>query len=106
MRRARAALLAYPLLDTFCATFQRKRYLHRKATLGDFIAMQLYEDLYSVGKSARFGQLVDKHERVLNVQNQRRGIQARRGDGTLGELIPHVEAIQDPGYAVARGPTS
>ena len=34
------------------ATFEGERYIHRDASLGDFIAMQLYEDPYRVGKSA------------------------------------------------------
>ena len=41
---------------------------------------------------------------MLNVQNKRRGVIARRGDATLGEIIPGEEAIVDPGYTVARGP--
>jgi len=38
------------------------------------------------------------------VQNLRRGVEARRGDGTFGELIPGAQAIRDIGYSVARGP--
>ncbi|MBI3304456.1 MAG: hypothetical protein HYZ72_20530 [Deltaproteobacteria bacterium] len=65
--------------------------------------MHLYEDLYAVGRSARLRARIDTHERVLNVQNLRVGIEARRGDGTFGELIPNVKAITDPGSVVARG---
>jgi len=43
---------------------------------------------------------------VLNVQNKRRGVAARRGDGTFGEIIPGETPIADPGYRVARGPIS
>ena len=46
---------------------------------------------------------IENKETVLNSQNMRKGIKARRGDGTLGELIPHANAIVDPGFAVARG---
>lgn len=49
---------------------------------------------------------IASHEHVLNVQNKRRGIVARRGDGTFGELIPGIVAIVDPGFAVARGPVA
>jgi hypothetical protein len=86
--------------------FAGKRYLHRDSSLGDFVAMHLYEDLHAVGKSKSFRRRVDKQTRVLNAQNRRRGIDARRGDGTFGELIPNVIPILDQGYAVARGPVA
>ena len=38
------------------------------------------------------------------MQNRLRGIKARRGDGTFGELIPHALAVDIPGFVVARGP--
>ena len=84
--------------------FEGKRYLHRVSTSGDFVAMQLFEDLHTVAKSKLLRIRIEEHSRVLNVQNRRHGIRARRGDGTFGELIPNVEAILDPGYTVARGP--
>lgn len=96
--------MAYRLLGAFRATFEGKRYIHRDSSLGDFVAMQLYEDLYSVAKSKLLKKRIEEGERVLNVQNQRRGIKARRGDGTFGELVPAVEPIKDRGYKVARGP--
>ncbi len=95
--------MSYRLLQTFQATFKGKRYIHRDSSLGDFVAMQLYEDLYTVGKSKLLKERIDRRERVLNVENRRRGIKARRGDGTFGELIPGVEPIEDPGFHVARG---
>jgi hypothetical protein len=45
-----------------------------------------------------------RKDRVLNVQNRRRGVAARRGDGTFGELIPGEVSIVDEGYRVGRGP--
>jgi hypothetical protein len=45
-------------------------------------------------------------DRVLNVQNRRRGVAARRGDGTFGEIIPGETPITDDGYLVARGPVA
>jgi hypothetical protein len=68
--------------------------------------MQLYEDLYSVGKSALLRERIDEKERVLNAENRRRGINARRGDGTFGELIPMVTPIDDPGFKVSHGPVA
>jgi len=96
--------LPYRLLDKFRATFEEKRYLHRQSNLGDLIAMELYEDLFSLAKSARLNERIDRRERVLNVKNRRVGVRARRGDGTFGELVPRAQPILDPGFSVARGP--
>ncbi len=67
--------------------------------------MHLYEDLVKVQRSPK---LIDAavlcKDRVLNVQNRRRGVDARRGDGTFGEVIPGEAPILDAGYEVARGP--
>ena len=96
--------MSYHLLDAFRGTFEGQRYLHRRSVLGDLIAMHLYEDLYDVGKSTPLRRRIEQKERVLNVENKRRGVKARRGDGTFGELIPGVAPIDDPGFKVARGP--
>jgi len=93
----------YRLLRAFEDTFRGVRYFHRDSSLGDYIAMHLYEDLYAIGRSSKLRTRIDAHERVLNVQNLRVGIEARRGDGTFGEIIPNVRAIVDPGFVVARG---
>jgi hypothetical protein len=67
--------------------------------------MHLYEDLIAINRSAKLTDAaVSRKERVLNVQNRRHGVAARRGDGTFGEIIPGETAIVDPGYLVARGP--
>ena len=66
--------------------------------------MHLYEDLIAIGRSAKLAGAVRRRRAVLNVQNRRRGVDARRGDGTFGEIIPGEVAIVDPGYVVARGP--
>ena len=66
--------------------------------------MHLYEDLLKVGRSSKLISAVRRQDRVLNVQNKRRGVVARRGDATFGEIIPGEEAIVDPGYEIARGP--
>ncbi len=93
----------YRLLEAFRALFEGKPYLHRNSTQGDRVAGQLYEDLFELGKSKLLLERITTHESVLNVQNRRQGVKARRGDGTFGELIPNVVAIVDPGFAVARG---
>lgn len=66
--------------------------------------MQVYEDLIGINRSPKFVAGVSERRCVLNSQNRRRGIKARRGDGTFGEIIPGETAIVDPGYEVARGP--
>ena len=65
--------------------------------------MHLYEDLCALARSDRYRQRVDTSLSVLNTRNQRRGIAARRGDGSFGEAIPNTTALPDEGYAVRRG---
>ena len=67
--------------------------------------MHLYEDLITVNRSPKLIEaVVNRRDRVLNVQNKRRGVAARRGDGTFGEIIPGETPISDSGYLVSRGP--
>jgi hypothetical protein len=67
--------------------------------------MHLYEDLIEVNRSAKLCEAVlERKDRVLNVQNRRRGVEARRGDATFGEIIPREAPIFDDGYLVGRGP--
>lgn len=95
----------YRLLTEFRRLFEGKIYKHRASNQGDFVAMHLYEDLVAVQRSSKLTDaVVARKERVLNVQNRRRGIEARRGDGTFGEIIPGKTAIFDAGYLVGRGP--
>lgn len=94
------------LLTEFRRLFEGVKYEHRRSNLGDFVAMHLYEDLVAVNKSDRYIVSVENMSRVLNVQNKRKGIDARRGDGTFGELIVGEEPRIDPGYKVARGPVA
>lgn len=96
----------YRLLKEFRGLFENTKYEHRRSNLGDFVAMHLYEDLLTIQKSERYTQAVTSMSRVLNGQNKRRGINARRGDGTFGELILGEEPQNDPGFAVARGPVA
>lgn len=102
----RCALIEYRLLNEFRNLFFGKQYIHRASNLGDFVAMHLYEDLTTLNRSQKYTLGVTGRERVLNVQNKRKGIQARRGDGSFGEIIPGEKPIVDPGYLVARGPVA
>ncbi|MEZ4553619.1 MAG: hypothetical protein R3B59_06895 [Dehalococcoidia bacterium] len=98
--------MAYRLLDAVRRTFEGQPYFHRRSTLGDAIAAELYEDLVELGRSEILVQRVQGHTRVLNRQNTRTGIAARRGDGTFGEILPHIEASAEPGYRVGRAPVA
>ena len=99
------AQLEYRLLTEFRRLFDGKIYKHRASTQGDFVAMHLYEDLVTINRSPKLIEAtVNRKDRVLNVQNKRHGVAARRGDGTFGEIIPGESPITDPGYLVPRGP--
>jgi hypothetical protein len=89
----------------FRRLFEGKIYKHRDSSQGDFVATHLYEDLIAINRSPKLtAAAIARRDRVLNVQNRRRGVIARRGDGTFGEIIPGEIAITDTGYLVARGP--
>src|SRR5580658_9977635 len=103
---ARSSVTEYRLLKEFRGLFAGVKYEHRRSNLGDFVAMHLYEDLVAIHKSDRYVLSVESMSSVLNVQNKRKGIEARRGDGTFGELILGERAVVDPGYKVARGPVA
>jgi len=47
---------------------------------------------------------VARRERVVNLKNIRRGVKARRGDATFGQIIPGETSVEVPNYRVARGP--
>lgn len=103
--RKTAAPPEYRLLTEFRRLFEGKRYRHRDSSQGDFVAMHLFEDLITIDRSPKLIEAaISRKDRVLNVQNKRRGVAARRGDGTFGEIIPGETAITDPGYLAARGP--
>src|SRR5208283_1843796 len=93
----------FTLLNTFRSLFAGTQYKHRDSSLGDLVASQLYEDLVSLGKSEKLVARVKAHERVVNLANRAVGRPSRRGDGTLGELVPTAIAITEAGLRVARG---
>jgi hypothetical protein len=94
----------YRLIEAFATTFRGREYRHRKSTQGDLVAIHLYEDLHDLGFSMKLKERIDSQRCVLNLGNTLRGIAARRGDGTFGTKIPHIDALLEPGFAVARGP--
>ena len=90
------------LLDQFEAVFSGKLYRHRSSTQGDHVAQYLYEDLYDLDQSPKFRSRVDEGLIVLNSSNRTHGVRHRRGDGSLGAIIPGESAIGDDGFTVAR----
>src|SRR5260370_28957244 len=97
--------LEYRLLTEFRRLFEGKIYKHRSSNQGDFVAMHLFEDLITINRSPKLiDAVINRKDRVLNTQNKRHGVSARRGDGSFGELVPGEAVIIDPGYLVARGP--
>jgi len=68
--------------------------------------MHLFEDLVAIHRSPKLLAAVTRQDRVVNTKNVRRGVAARRGDGTFGEIIPGVTGSVESGYEVARGPVA
>ena len=66
--------------------------------------MHLYEDLGELGRSKKYTERIEIGISVLNTHNERRGVKARRGDGSFGEIIPTSSAVKDEGFSVGRGP--
>ena len=94
------------LLETFRRVFDGTKYVHRKSNLGDLVAVEFYEDLVALDKSAKLPSRIAAHDRVINLRNVTIGKTARRGDGTLGELVPSAVAIVEKDFLVTRGPTA
>lgn len=96
--------MTYRLLRTFRELFKGKIFRHRSSNQGDWVAIQFFEDLYELGRSQKYLDRVSTGLSVLNIDNKRVGVSARRGDGSFGEIVPNVEPIEAPGYVVKRGP--
>ena len=94
----------FRLLETFRELFDGKRYLHRRSNLGDSVAREFYEDLYALGRSPKLVQRVEQGIAVLNTQNRRVGVSARRGDGSFGEGVPGASITRDGAHRVSLGP--
>ena len=96
--------MPYKVLEKFRELFDGKVFRHRSSTQGDQVAIQFFEDLYDLNRSPKYTDRVDRGLSVLNIQNKRHGVKARRGDGSFGELVPGASLISEPGYVVKRGP--
>lgn len=103
-----SAIVSYRLLNQFEALFSSK-YEHRNSTHGDRLALELYEDLYVRARARNgasdFVTRVDAVQSVVNPRNSNYGSAARRGDGTLGELMHGAAVVSEPGFVIKRGST-
>jgi hypothetical protein len=93
----------YRLLQAFRELFEGKEYRHRRSNLGDQVASYLYDDLYELARSPKFGASVSARTHVVNTANVTVGVSARRGDGTFGERVPGAEPTTVPQHLVALG---
>jgi hypothetical protein len=98
--------MPFRLLDGFRKIFEGQAYRHRSSTQGDRLARLVYEDLYTLDRSALLKQRIDNIECVVNVTNRVIGIKVRRGDGTFGESLPTVPGVRESDFAVGVGPTA
>ncbi len=97
------AAFSFKLLAAFEALFQGTVYKHRSSTLGNLVAMHLYEDLYDHGSSPSFNERVAGGTCVVNVEGATRGVKARRGDGTFGAVVPGSAPLAAKGFTVLQG---
>jgi hypothetical protein len=95
--------VTYRLLEAFKGLFEGKRYEHRDSSLGDWVSYHLFEDLLALGRSPLLVDRIQRSEQVFCVANRKRGVDARRRDGTFGKLVPGAKPRREPGFAVARG---
>ena len=91
------------LLEAFAQTFRGQVYKHRLPYTGDSIALHLFEDLYHLGHSATLIKRIVALEVAVNTGNQIKGKKGRRGDGTLGRVVPGLIPERAQGFAVPRG---
>jgi len=84
--------------------FEGHPYRHRASNQGDLVAIHLYEDLLAIARSSKFIEATKVGSCVVNLQNRRRGVRARRGDATFGQIIPGETASFEAGFAIGRGP--
>ena len=92
----------YRLLNEFAETFRGKVYRHRNSNIGNLIAIELYEDLYALGKSRKLVERIDQKQCTINVEGKLTGVSLRRADGTFGERNPSIPAVEVADHAVAR----
>lgn len=96
--------MTYKLLERFRGLFDGQVYRHRDSTNGDKVALELFEDLLDLRRSQKYVSRATAGSRVVNTRNLVTGKENRRGDGSFGELLPHLQPQATPGFNVPRGP--
>jgi hypothetical protein len=94
------------LLAKFEEVFAGQQYRHRDSTIGDKLCFFVFEDLYSLGRSASLVRGVENRDVVANTANRVTGKPSRRGDGTLGERVVSQDFRVKKKFDVARGSTA
>ena len=94
------------LLRKFEETFRDRRYIHRNSQLGNRIADFLFDDLYLLREDSRFRADIDAREVALNPKGVSPGLRARRGDGSLGPVVPGHQPRAYSGHVVPIAPTA
>jgi len=81
-------------------------YRHRSSSQGDVVAIRLYEDLRAIEPSLNLAAAVRQRSTLPDVQNRRRGLDVRRGDGTFGGRMRSRAAVVDPVYVAVQDPVA
>ena len=93
----------YRALTFFRHLFEGRPYRHRASNHGDKLALEVFEDIYALGRSEKLNRSVDQRLKGTSPKNMRTGIRSRRADGLFGDLLPGKGKSFD-GFAIARGP--
>lgn len=93
----------FRLPSAFESLFIGKPYKHRDSSLGNFVAIHLYEDLAAGKFSSKLTRRVSESSCVVNAGGSTRGVRARRGDGTFGTIVPGSVPTALPGFSASRG---
>ncbi len=93
----------YKLIEAFSLVFQGTIYRHRSSTIGDAVAVYLYEDLLELAQSRKLLDRISREEVAVNTGNQIKGKRGRRGDGTFGRIVPNQIVRFEAGFKVPRG---
>ncbi len=98
--------LRFRLLEAFAATFQGRQYLHRNSQLGNRIADYLFDDLFVLSGDSAFHEDARSTEIVLNPKGVAPGVSSRRGDGSVGPLVPGHRPRLYAGHELLIGSTA
>ena len=98
----------FRLLERFRQTFLGHPYIHRNSSLGNRIGRELFEDLVTHGKSARYAKDIEEHRGVANRGGKIHTPKAiRRNDSIFGHPPAGVKLRPAPAeFTVMEGPVA